>query len=157
MDPYNNPVREAPPTALNVSITIGSIAIYCAALWAASHASSLALQIIAVIVFANVGNTLFALLHESVHGILARNFWVNEIFGQLAAMCFPTGLRFQRTCHLGHHLRNRTDHEIFDMYYPTDNKFLKFVVLLHIDWHLLVVRAVRLSDVPVFSVGVQGF
>ena len=117
---------ETPPTALNIAIAIGSITIYCIALWTASHATSVWVQLLAVLVFANVGNTLFALLHESVHGIFSRNFTINEIFGQLVAMCFPTGLRFQRTCHLGHHLRNRTDHEIFDMYYPTDNRFLKY-------------------------------
>jgi len=126
MDSISRPVRETPPTNLNVAITIGSVAVYCTALWAASHSASLVGKIIAVIVFANVGNTLFAMLHESVHGVFSRNYWVNEIFGQLSAMCFPTSLRFQRTCHLGHHLRNRTDHEIFDMYYPTDNKILKF-------------------------------
>ena len=127
MTSQSRPVREIPPTALNIAITLLSITIYCIALWAASHSSSLLGTIIAIVVFAHVGNTLFAMLHESVHGTLSRNYWVNEVFGQLSAMCFPTGLRFQRTCHLGHHLRNRTDHEIFDMYYPTDNKILKFV------------------------------
>lgn len=164
MDSKYRPVRESPPALLNISITAGSLVIYCVALYAASHSPSFWGQVIAVVIFANVGNTLFALLHESVHGIFSRNYRVNEIFGQIAAMCFPTGLRFQRTCHLGHHLRNRTDHEIFDMYYPTDNKFMKFVqfycILTGIYWlsvplgclvYLFFPWAYRIFETPLFS------
>src|SRR5262249_37733026 len=31
-----------------------------------------------------------------------------------------------RTTHQGHHLRNRTNFEMFDLYYPTDNRLLKY-------------------------------
>ena len=164
MDSENIAAHEAPPTSLNIAITLGAVALYCGSLWAASHVDSLAGKIIAVIVFANVGNTLFALLHESVHGVFSRNYWVNEVFGQLAAMCFPTGLRFQRTCHFGHHLRNRTDNEIFDMYYPTDNKFMKYVqfycILTGIYWlsvpfgclvYLFMPWAYRIFETPLLS------
>ncbi len=119
------PIRRDPPAALNVVLSVSCVAVYAAALWGATHLEGWPAKIACIAVFAAVGNTLFALLHEAVHGILSKRYWVNESFGQLVAMCFPTGLRFQRTCHLGHHLRNRTDHEIFDMYYPGDNRFLK--------------------------------
>lgn len=118
--------NEKPPTLLNIAITFASVGVYAYSLWLASHTSSIWALAFAIIAFSAVGNTLFALLHESVHGVLSSNRRINEIFGQIAAMCFPTGLRFQRTCHLGHHRRNRTDHEIFDMYYPDDNKLLKW-------------------------------
>jgi fatty acid desaturase len=120
-------VRENPPTALNIVVTLVAVTIYCCALYWASHAQSWLVYLLAVVAFAQVGNTLFSMLHESVHGILSKNYVINEVFGQISSMCFPTGLRFQRTCHLGHHLRNRTDHEIFDMYYPTDNKVMKYL------------------------------
>src|SRR4051812_14111572 len=115
----------APPTGLNIAITFTALAIYSMSLWGASHLSAWPLKAACVGAFMLVGNTLFCLLHEAVHGIFSRNRAINEVFGQLVAMTFPTGLRFQRTCHFGHHLNNRTDHEIFDMYYPTDNRFIK--------------------------------
>ena len=114
-----------PPTTLNIGIALGAVAVYLATLWGASHLESWLLRAACIGSFMLVGNTLFCLLHEAVHGIFSHNRAINEVFGQLVAMCFPTGLRFQRTCHFGHHLNNRTDHEIFDMYYPSDNRFIK--------------------------------
>jgi len=32
-----------------------------------------------------------------------------------------------RVTHRGHHLRNRTDHEMFDLYYPTDYRLIRFM------------------------------
>ena len=43
------------------------------------------------------------------HGHLHANRTVNEWAGRFLAAFFPTGLGFQRVCHLGHHRRNRTD------------------------------------------------
>lgn len=114
------------PTNLNIVIQVfaSSTSLFC--LWSASHYESWIIKIIAACVFSFSNNTLFSLLHESVHRCYSKNKTVNEVAGNLAAAFFPTALVFQRTCHLGHHLRNRTDHEMFDMYYPEDNKFLKF-------------------------------
>jgi fatty acid desaturase len=118
---------EAPLTAVNILLTLGAGGLYLASLWAASHAESWILKGVAVVVFALVANTLFSLLHEAVHRVYSLTPWVNSVFGQLCAAFFPTGLTFQRIFHIGHHLRNRTDHEMFDLYYPTDNKFTKYL------------------------------
>src|SRR5438132_3425397 len=78
------------------------------------------------IVFSYVLLTNYALLHEAAHGNLhssARiNFWLGLITGAL----FPIPFTLIRTTHQGHHLRNRTDFEMFDLYYPTDNRLLKY-------------------------------
>lgn len=114
------------PTKLNIFIQIAASIVGMACLWTASHNSSWLVKIGAGLVFSLSNNTLFSLLHEAVHRAYSKNPWVNDIAGSLAAAFQPTGFVFQRTCHLGHHLRNRTDHEIFDMYYPDDNKPLKY-------------------------------
>lgn len=114
------------PTRLNISIQIAASATSLFCLWSASHSDSWTIKIIAALVFSFTNNTLFSLLHESVHRCYSKNKMVNETAGVMAAAFFPTALVFQRTCHLGHHVRNRTDHEMFDMYYPHDNKFLKY-------------------------------
>lgn len=114
------------PTALNILIQIAAsfTSLFC--LWIAAHSDSWITKIAAAVVFSFSNNTLFSLLHESVHRCYSKNKFVNELAGNLSAAFFPTALVFQRTCHLGHHLRNRTDHEMFDMYYPEDNKLLKY-------------------------------
>jgi fatty acid desaturase len=100
-----------------------------ALLWYASHADHFYQVVIAALAFSYVGNTLFSMLHEAVHRTAHDSVAVNDWIGRVCAAFFPTGFNFQRQCHLGHHRRNRTDHEMFDSYYPTDNKFLKYLQL----------------------------
>jgi fatty acid desaturase len=119
-------VNERLPGRLNIVITVGATALACMALWFASHADHWAAVLLAAIVFSFVNNTIFSLLHEAVHGLFHRQDKVNEFFGIICAAFFPTALSFQRVCHLGHHRRNRSDAELFDYYFPDDNKFLKY-------------------------------
>lgn len=75
--------------------------------------------------FALFNLTLFALLHESVHGSASPNLRRNEWIGQLAALALPTSLTMQRVAHLGHHRRNRTDAELYDYYLPHQSRWLR--------------------------------
>ncbi|MDA9951458.1 fatty acid desaturase [Oligoflexaceae bacterium] len=122
------PTREdfQPPAVLNIFIMFASMAVSAYFLWQASHTNSLWVLLGCAVAFSFTNNTIFSLLHESVHKTFSHRRWLNESAGVLCAAFFPTGLTFQRICHLGHHCRNRTDHEMFDMYYPEDNRFLKF-------------------------------
>ena len=113
------------PGALNIAIAITAYATAAGLLVLASRAAGWPARIACAIAFSYVGNTIFSLLHESVHGIFHRRRAVNDAFGVVSAAFFPTSFSFQRTCHLGHHLRNRTDDELFDYYYPHDSRVLK--------------------------------
>jgi fatty acid desaturase len=114
------------PTKQNIAIQIAASTISLACLWTASHHPSWVVKIAVGLIFSLSNNTLFSILHDAVHRSYAKKTWINDLGGIMAAAFQPTGFIFQRTCHLGHHVRNRTDHEIFDMYYPDDNKPLKF-------------------------------
>jgi fatty acid desaturase len=92
----------------------------------ASYANTWWQLALAMIGFSFVNNTIFSLLHESVHGIFHPNRTVNEWAGRSAAAFFPTALTFQRIFHLRHHRHNRTEVEQFDYLRPTDNRFLKY-------------------------------
>lgn len=115
------------PGWLNIAIAIGAIIVACLSLWAASNSGNWGVILLAAITFSFVNNTVFSLLHEAVHGLFSPNRISNEFFGSICAAFFPTSLSFQRVCHLGHHRRNRSDAELFDYYYPDDNKLLKYV------------------------------
>jgi len=111
------------PGALNVGVALAAYAAAAWLLWFASHAQSLWGLAAAAIAFSYVNNTIFSLLHESVHGIFHPRRAVNDAFGMVGAAFFPTGFLFQRVCHFGHHRRNRTDAESFEYYNPGKTRF----------------------------------
>ncbi len=113
------------PARLNLALCLAAPAVAAALLYAAAHRTSLWQLAAAAVAFSFVGNTIFSLMHEAVHGILHPKRRVNELLGVWCAAFFPTGFTFQRFCHLGHHARNRTDAEMFDLYYESDSRLLK--------------------------------
>jgi len=96
-------------------------------LFVASHTGSLYVMLLCIVFFSLLNLTIFSLLHEATHGVLFPNPNLNYILGLLAALFFPTSFTLQKVSHLGHHERNRTRVERFDMYEPGENRTLKFL------------------------------
>ncbi len=119
------------PGTLNLALLAGAGSACCALLWVASHGAFWQ-ALLAAIAFSFLNNTIFSLLHESVHGIAHANRGVNEAIGRIAAAFFPTALSLQRVFHLGHHAHNRSVEEQFDYIRPSDNAFLK-----HAQWYAI--------------------
>jgi fatty acid desaturase len=113
------------PTALNMVIAALAISVALAALWTASHASSWVVIAGAAVLFAAANNTIFCLLHESVHYGFHPSRRINDGAGIFLAAFFPTALAIQRVSHFGHHRRNRTDLELYDYYLPHQSRWLK--------------------------------
>jgi fatty acid desaturase len=129
------------PGALNLALATVAPAAALGLLVAASHTASWGWRIGAALAFSYVNNTIFALLHEAVHGHVHASRTVNEGIGRVMAAFFPTSLGFQRICHLGHHQRNRSDAELFDYILPGESRLVKtlqwYGVLTGIYWLLL--------------------
>lgn len=125
------------PGTLNAALTAIAAAACCGALWVASYAS-LWPALAAAVAFSFVNNTMFSLLHESVHGIAHDHRRLNEAIGRFAAAFFPTSLSLQRVFHLAHHARNRTADEQFDYIRPADRVWLKraqwYAILTGLYW-----------------------
>jgi fatty acid desaturase len=125
------------PGTLNAVLTVAAASACCGALWVASHGSPWQVALAAV-AFSFVNNTMFSLLHESVHGIGHANRRCNEALGTFAAAFFPTSLSLQRVFHLAHHARNRTADEQFDYIRPSDRPWLKraqwYAILTGLYW-----------------------
>ena len=113
------------PAALNILIAVCASAAAAILLRAASHCESWWTLILCAVGFSFVNNTLFACLHECVHGIFNPDRRVNYVFGVICAAFFPTGFSLQRSAHLSHHRNNRSDSETFDYIHPGDNRLLK--------------------------------
>ena len=104
-------------TKLNFTVFIAAVMVALTCLTLASSSTSIWMVVFNAFIFSFVANTLFSLMHEAVHGYLFTNRKMNERVGQILAGFFPTSFTFQRFMHLGHHRRNRTDAEMFDLYY----------------------------------------
>ena len=103
-----------PKTWLNIAIALFSYSANIYLLVAATRAVTWYSALIYALLFSFSNNTVFALLHESVHRSFSKNSGINNMFGRISAAFFPTGFLLQRGFHLGHHRRNRTDAEMFD-------------------------------------------
>jgi fatty acid desaturase len=118
------------PDRLNAGLAMLSTSACAAILWFVSHADHLLLRLAGAVAFSYANNTVFSLLHESVHGVFHSSARVNMLFGRWLAAFFPTSFTLQRFFHLGHHRRNRSAAERFDYIAPGENVLLK-----NIQWY----------------------
>ncbi|RIK75111.1 MAG: stearoyl-CoA 9-desaturase [Planctomycetota bacterium] len=115
------------PNRLNLVLVLIVSALAVFLLWLGSAAESwLAIAMVGV-AFSFVMLTNYALLHEATHNRLHDNSKANYALGVLSGVWFPVPFTMIHVTHQGHHLRNRTDHEMFDLYYPTDNRLVRYV------------------------------
>jgi fatty acid desaturase len=96
-------------------------------LWLGSHVAAWYAVLLVGIAFSYLMLTNYALLHEASHGNLHTSGRVNYLLGMGTGLLFPIPFRLMRTTHQNHHHHNRTDHEMFDLYYPTDSRVLKWL------------------------------
>jgi fatty acid desaturase len=69
------------------------------------------------------------MLHEAEHGMLHPHRGVNDAVGTVLALFFPAPFHLIRQGHIGHHIRNRSDDEAFDLYFENESRFWKCVQL----------------------------
>ena len=115
------------PERLNLVLVILVFSSALGLLWLASHVTNWWAVVGIGVVFAYLLLTNYALLHEASHGNLqstrSRNYWL----GVTAGLLFPIPFTLMRSTHQGHHDHNRTDVEMFDLYYPDDNRVIKYI------------------------------
>ncbi len=110
------------PVAANLLLFSFALPASLALLWIASHAAW-GWALLAAAAFAVVNNTLFALMHEAIHGVLLPNRRWNDRLGLVCGAAFPVPYVGYTYGHGQHHLRNRTDDELFDYYLPHESRW----------------------------------
>lgn len=112
------------------------------------------------IVYSYLMLTNYALLHEATHDNLNTNANWNYWLGVTAGVFFLAPFSMIRVTHRGHHQRNRTDAEMFDLYYAQDSFFLKccqwYGTLAGLFWPCIPVCAVLFALCP-RTIGLQLF
>lgn len=137
------------PVALNLALALTAPAGMLALLALASRAESWLGVLACGVVFSYLGLTNYAVLHEATHDLLHPDPRVNYGLGVVAGALFPVPYTLARITHLNHHARNRTDTEMFDLYYPGDNRLRKYVqwygILLGFFWPFVPLGALAVA------------
>ena len=146
--PPDMPIPERLNFILVASVFVGALAL----LLLASHVHGW-LAICGVgVVYSYLLLTNYALLHEASHGNLQSTARRNYLLGFVSGLLFPMPFTLMRSTHQGHHDFNRTDVEMFDLYYPDDNRVLKYIrwygILCGFFWPLVPLGAVIFSISP---------
>jgi len=117
------------PGRINLLIAAVQLTAVLAILTGISQASAWWHLLALAVGMAILGNSIYSTIHEAEHGMLHGNRCVNDGVGMLMALFFPAPFHLIRQGHLGHHRRNRSDDEAFDLYFPGDRIWLKWLIL----------------------------
>lgn len=149
---FSHPPDLPVPNRLNLALVLLVFTLALTLLWLASAVSNIWAVIAIGVVFSYVLLTNYALLHEAAHANLQSSVWRNHVLGVLAGLLFPIPFSMICLTHQGHHLHNRTDAEMFDLYYPHDNRLLKYLrwyaILGGLFWPLIPLGAVLFAMLP---------
>lgn len=140
------------PNALNVAVILVQCASVGACMWSLRSVNTVIGLSLIVVAFAIVMNSVYATIHEAEHGMLFTARRWNEIAGVLLALFFPAPFHLLRQGHLGHHLRNRSDDEAFDLYFdgehPAWKRLQLYGILTGLYWLVAVLANFVVLAVP---------
>jgi len=125
----NTPSRSQPiPTLANGAIVAAQLVTLAICFYAASRLHGFWPMAGLAVVFGILMNSVYSIIHEAEHAILFSRPSANEAVGVVMALFFPAPFHLLRQGHIGHHLRNRSDDEAFDLYFDGDNVIWKWMV-----------------------------
>jgi fatty acid desaturase len=151
----SSPPADMPiPDRLNLVLVLGVLAAAIGLLWLGSWVESWYAVCAVGIAFSYLLLTNYALLHEATHHNLQTNPARNYLLGVATGLLFPVPFTMIHTTHQGHHLRNRTDFEMFDLYYSTDSRLVRFAqwysILVGLFWPIIPLGALIAAIWPGF-------
>jgi fatty acid desaturase len=120
--------RRAIPALANAAILTMQLLLLAACFFAAAHVREWWSVALLAGGFGILMNSVYSVIHEAEHAILFPSQRLNEAVGVVMALFFPAPFHLLRQGHIGHHLRNRSDDEAFDLYFEGDNVVWKWMV-----------------------------
>ena len=117
------------PGKINMIILLVCSCAYFTLLWAASHVDHYGWVVLMGVLFAFIMVPVYSLIHEAEHGILHSNKRINDLMGRWLSTLFIAPYTFFKHCHLKHHKKNRTDEEMWDLYYEHQGKLRRYGTL----------------------------
>ena len=116
------------PSLANVAIMVAQLLALSACFYAAARWHGFWPVAGLAIAFGVLMNSVYSIIHEAEHAILFPNRKLNDAAGVFMALFFPAPFHLLRQGHIGHHLRNRSDDEAFDLYFDGDNIVWRWMV-----------------------------
>jgi fatty acid desaturase len=117
------------PARTNLAIAAVQLIVLPAILWASGQVHTGWGLVLLAAAYGVVMNSGYGMLHEAEHNLLHPNAIVNQTAGVLLALFFPAPFHLLRQGHIGHHIRNRSDDDAFDLYFEGENRFWKYLQL----------------------------
>lgn len=117
------------PSLLNGIVMAAQLSAIGACMYAARLVQTAPGLLLLAAAFAIVMNSVYAVIHEAEHRMLFRRRRLNDAAGVVMALFFPAPFHLLRQGHLGHHLRNRSDDEAFDLYFDGEHPVWKHLQL----------------------------
>lgn len=140
------------PKQWNLTIIAAQLIALFAIFWCAAVASTWWHVALLAVAMGIVGNSVYSIIHEAEHGMLHPNAKWNDFLGAAMALFFPAPYHLIRQGHIGHHRRNRSDDEAFDLYFEQDSRILKYFelygILTGLYWLLVVISNVVVLVFP---------
>ena len=139
------------PDRLNATIIAGQLAAMFACFYAAAVIASTTALIALAVGFALLMVGVYSTIHEAEHGALFTNRRANTAGGIVMAAFFPVPYHLLRQGHLGHHLRNRSDDEAFDLWFAGESPLWKWTQWLGVLTGLFYLIVVLGNVVPLVA------
>jgi fatty acid desaturase len=114
------------PNKINLAITTVCSCGYFILLWTASHVNGYGWVLLCGFLFAVIMVPVYSLIHEAEHDIINSNGKINDFMGRWLSTLFIAPYTFFKHCHLKHHKKNRTDEEMWDLYYEHQDKIKRY-------------------------------
>ena len=114
------------PSRLNMFIIAVCTVAFFGLFMAGNHIHQVWIRLLLGLSFGIVMISVYSLMHEAAHNTLHQTAKVNTVLGFWLCCMFIISFTFYRHCHLKHHKKNRTDDEMWDLYYEHQNKFLRY-------------------------------
>jgi fatty acid desaturase len=122
------------PAGLNLAISAGQLLLLPTLLIVSRSAPWWPWMPVLAVAYALTMNSAYLMMHEAHHALLHPDRRINDGAGVLLGLFFPAPFHLLRQGHLGHHVRNRSDDEAFDYYFPGDNRLWKSWSFYNILW-----------------------
>lgn len=144
--------RDPIPVRRNAAIVVAITVVQLGALVLVSQVAWGWWVVPVLVVFGVTGISTYQAMHEAEHGMLFHGPIANDLGGVWLAALFGGPFSFLRACHLGHHARNRTRDECFEIVWPGQSMLVRwplfFVFFLGGFWALVPLSCVFLAISP---------
>jgi fatty acid desaturase len=121
--------RRQIPSALNAAIIVVQLGAIAACVYLSRGIASWTGLLLLACGFGVLMNSVYAVIHEAEHRMLFASGRLNDAAGTIMALFFPAPFHLLRQGHIGHHLRNRSDDEAFDLYFDGEHPVWKWLQL----------------------------